>query len=322
MNENLFKYNIFGFKVLSEIDLPGSPAFQFESIEADVQIVVGGVPDRLPDFLAEGPNWQHGVGRFLLHVPKVTRFLIEGGKIIVVDPVGRGAVSDCTPFLLGPAFGVLLLQRRRLALRASAIEVGGGVIAIAGRSGTGKSTLAAYLSQLGYPLVADDVLAVSIGLNGEAVPHPDGGVLQLWTGSVRHLRFSDGVIAPVRSGSGKHYVCPAVRSERNEPLRLLAVACLVDPHVLDEDGGGDGQLAEPLSIPNQALMLEQSRYLPVIERLLVNDVPRLQASALLMRSATVHLIPRGDDLSELPKLADTILTLEHPSCRAILPRVR
>lgn len=312
MNRSLSKYNIFGLKVLSEIDLPGTPAFQFESIEADVQIVIGTVPDRLSEIHAEGPNWQHGVGRFLLHVPKVSRFLIEGGKIIVIDPAGGGAVSDCTSFLLGPALGVLLLQRRRLALRASAIEVGGGVIAIAGRSGTGKSTLAAYLSQLGYPLVADDVLAVSIGLDGEAVPHRDGGVLQLWTASVRHLRLGDGVIVPVRSGSGKHYVRPALRSERNEPLRVLAVACLVDRHVIDEDRGGDGQRAEPLSSPNQALMLAESRYLPLVEQLHVNDLSRLQASVGLMRSATVHLITRGYDLNELPKLAERILALEHP----------
>jgi hypothetical protein len=56
-------------------------------------------------------------------------------------------------------------------LHASAVTLGGAAVAITAEAGTGKTTLAANLVDLGADLVADDVLALALG-NNEIVAHP------------------------------------------------------------------------------------------------------------------------------------------------------
>lgn len=63
----------------------------------------------------------------------------------------------------GSLLAVRLLLDQQLVLHASALDVGGRVVAFCGAPGMGKSTLAAVLSLAGMPLMTDDVLRVSFG---------------------------------------------------------------------------------------------------------------------------------------------------------------
>ncbi len=63
--------------------------------------------------------------------------------------------------LLGPALVLALVIRGTWSLHASAVTCQGKTIAFVGESGRGKSTLAAYLSNAGWHLVADDILPVT-----------------------------------------------------------------------------------------------------------------------------------------------------------------
>jgi hypothetical protein len=63
--------------------------------------------------------------------------------------------------LLGPVLADILLSRGALPLHASAVQTPSGIVALLGRSGQGKSTLAAALLRLGAPLHGDDLVAVS-----------------------------------------------------------------------------------------------------------------------------------------------------------------
>src|SRR2546421_132869 len=71
----------------------------------------------------------------------VGAFLVRGGREIVVDPAPGVEARVLRLSILGPAFGLLLHQRGRFVLHASAVASGGGVLAFAGGSGWGKSTL-------------------------------------------------------------------------------------------------------------------------------------------------------------------------------------
>jgi hypothetical protein len=68
---------------------------------------------------------------------------------------------DWQRVLLGKVLGNVSMLRGREALHASAVESPHGVVAILGPSGAGKSTLALELMRRGWPLFADDVLAMS-----------------------------------------------------------------------------------------------------------------------------------------------------------------
>jgi hypothetical protein len=87
-------------------------------------------------------------------------FQVRVGQEILVDPAPQAAESLLRLYLLGPVLAVALHQRGWLILHASAVDLGGRVVAFLGGSGWGKSTLAAALQQRSHPLVADDFIAV------------------------------------------------------------------------------------------------------------------------------------------------------------------
>jgi hypothetical protein len=78
------------------------------------------------------------------------------------------AQKDVEIFLFGPVWATLCHQRGILPLHASAIATGGGVTAFAGRSGAGKSTIAALLECSDYELITDDILPVTF--NQSSIP--------------------------------------------------------------------------------------------------------------------------------------------------------
>lgn len=93
---------------------------------------------------------QHGVGTFL----------IRHGREIIFDPAPQAPEVLLRAFVLGPALGALLHQRGLLVLHASGVVCNRGAIAFVGDPGAGKSTMAAALYRQGYPLIADDIVAI------------------------------------------------------------------------------------------------------------------------------------------------------------------
>jgi len=84
------------------------------------------------------------------------------------ETVGKvGASASLSRFeeevILGPALVCALAGRNLWSLHASAVMFHETTIAFVGETGTGKSTLAAYLSQnMGWRMVADDILPVTV----------------------------------------------------------------------------------------------------------------------------------------------------------------
>ena len=75
----------------------------------------------------------------------------------------------------------MLTRRSRLVLQAGAIDTPLGAIALLGRTGIGKSTLAASLARAGFPLIADDFLL----LRDDIVAVPSYPGLRLWCARAR-----------------------------------------------------------------------------------------------------------------------------------------
>lgn len=76
-----------------------------------------------------------------------------------LDPSADPALLDV--FLTGMVPALWLYLHDKVVLHASTVTAGGTTIAMVGRSGMGKSTLAALLCGAGAALVGDDVLCVS-----------------------------------------------------------------------------------------------------------------------------------------------------------------
>lgn len=155
----MFYYKICGLNVASSLRLPGV----IETAEAsDIHAYIRSaqVPFTLENAKTFGPNWMFTPDCFLLRVPNIARFLIVSGKELYVE--ADADLQDAMPFLLGSAFGILLYQRRVIALHASAVSYADQSFLFCGDSGIGKSTLSAALCLSGCGFVNDDLCAVSL----------------------------------------------------------------------------------------------------------------------------------------------------------------
>ena len=82
-------------------------------------------------------------------------------------------------FFLDTVLWWLCLSRGRHGLHASAVESDGCVLAFAGVTGGGKTTLAAELLGRGWSLFTDDVVILERGPGDRAVSHPGPGLMNL-----------------------------------------------------------------------------------------------------------------------------------------------
>ncbi|CAK0754445.1 conserved hypothetical protein [Gammaproteobacteria bacterium] len=136
-------------------------------------------------------------------------------------------------YLLGSILGVLLHQQGLLALHAGALEVRGQVVAFAGHSGTGKSTLVAHLRKRGYRMVSDDLLAVHLDQDGQPWVHPSIFRVKLWADALNHIDHLAENLVRDHSRLEKFHL-PAAEDHRDFSLLLGQVFILTDNKDSDE----------------------------------------------------------------------------------------
>lgn len=202
------RYHIFGLHVESPLVFPELSSVRDDAdVPADVKISLGEI-ERRPHAMDEsGRGFWAYEGRACYLWPGVGEFLVSDGCHILVQPHQDAVGESLRLSILGPVFALLLQQRGLLTLHASAVAVGDAAVAFLGGHGWGKSTMAATLHARGYPLISDDLTAVTrddrvvpsypqiklwpdavgvLGHASEALPlvHPDV--------DKRALRFSEG----------------------------------------------------------------------------------------------------------------------------------
>lgn len=170
-----YDYAVFGIQIRSDMQLP-------ELVPADA----GERPHAIIRLGEIGAGLSHAPGAhplengLLLVIEGVARFAIRDGAEIIVEAVPDAPEASVRMFLLGSAMGALLLQRGLLPLHANAVDIEGKAVAFMGRSGEGKSTLAAVFHDLGHRILADDVCVVRFSDSGRVVAYPGLPRLRLW----------------------------------------------------------------------------------------------------------------------------------------------
>jgi hypothetical protein len=215
-------YLIGGVTLVSEIALPELPLIQQQSATPHpVQVRLGTVANHLPGAVELDPDCFATPTQYLLNVQGVARYLVIGGREIIVDPDDAAPALDVRGYLLGSIFVVLCQQRGLLPLHASAIAGKSGVAAFLANSGQGKSTLAAHLAQRGFRVLADDVCLIDATRPGSAMVIPTAPWLKLWRNSLENLGREAGGLDRVFTEDDK-YRLPLVPVLTPEPiLRLI-----------------------------------------------------------------------------------------------------
>ena len=221
-------YGAYGLRVCSAIALPFDPfdPLPGPSAEPDVTVRLGAVPATLPagpGNVTRTPIGEARSGAFLMLVEGVARYLVTDGRDVLIEPL-EGDDEVVGLFCVGLPFTILLQQRGVATLHAAAVATEAGAVLLLGRSGIGKSSLAAALVERGYPLLADDVTGVALDAGGRPVALPALLPQRLWAHTLDKMKWRPRARAKVRRDMEKYWV----RAERHcaTPLPVRAAFVL------------------------------------------------------------------------------------------------
>ena len=187
MSSDVYVSFAYGLRISADFKIPDlTPADEVG--ESDVLIQRASVPG-YPAELVERSTLivgadEHGIR---LELKDFGRFRIYDGSVIQYEPLSGQEPSSVIPTILGLGLGILLYQRGVFTLHASGIRHGDGCVAFVAHKGTGKSTTCANLHARGYPVVTDDVLAVTFDEQGTPRVHPAFPLVKLRPDAVRSL---------------------------------------------------------------------------------------------------------------------------------------
>jgi hypothetical protein len=164
----------------------------------DITVRLGRVPDRLDALVTDDPVLQLSAdGTCRLARASVASCQIDGpaGEVII-EPEWHVQESDVRAFFLSKVLAALCLKRNLVPLHASAVQMGDTAVAFVGRSGVGKSTIAAACMKRGYRVLADDLTAVD--WTGPAGPRvwSTFPLLKLCPDAIAHLDLRSQGAAP------------------------------------------------------------------------------------------------------------------------------
>jgi hypothetical protein len=170
-----------GWRVRSEWPLPELLPWTGGDRPVDITIRLGTVPPELPGQVRKNPLVQVNDRNWLRYtVRNVADYLVRDGSEVIIDTPHPTGTPDVALFLLGSVLGFLCHQRGLLPLHASCVSIDGRVVAFAGQSGAGKSTMAALFLAQGAQLLSDDVTVIDVHAQGGPVMLPSFPRQKLW----------------------------------------------------------------------------------------------------------------------------------------------
>ena len=290
-------YRAYGLRVRSAIPLPFDPWPEAGAAEPDVAVRVGAIPADIPDGpgrVARTAFWQARPGAFRMEVEDVARYLVSGGRDMVVEPLGGGE-DDVTAFFASTPFTVLLQQRGVLTLHAAAVQTDAGAVLLLGASGIGKSSLAAALAARGHPLLADDVTGVVAGADGRPLALPAFSRQRLWLHTLDKMGWRDRARRRVRADVDKYWL-PA-EDACTEPLPVSAAFVLA---------GGDRFGIEPVPPCSAVWLLCMNTHRRRVMVALGQRRAHFQAVLAVARQVPVARVTRPWQPFLLDELADRV----------------
>ncbi len=156
---SMASYSAYGLGIHSELQLFQLP---YQEVNQDISIRLGQIrveskQDHLPI-----PFLKLNTQDVIFAVPSVAKYRVYAGREIIIDPEPGADNLLLQGYIVGAAMAILLNQRGRLVLHASAVNVFGKGVAFLGASGAGKSSIAAGLMMRGHSLLVDDLVSIDI----------------------------------------------------------------------------------------------------------------------------------------------------------------
>jgi len=156
------------------------------------------------------------------------RFAVDSrGREVWADWPEKYTLEDACTYLVGPVMGLVLRKRGTLCLHASAVAIDDRAVALLGLPGAGKSTTAAGLARAGFPVLSDDIVALT-ERGAKLLVYPGYPRVNLWPDSARRLFGSEEALPHITPTWEKRYLPLGKDGHRfaSSPLPLGAIYIL------------------------------------------------------------------------------------------------
>ncbi len=251
-----FTYSVFGVTIRSTAPVPGLIPLQASIGNPDIELSLGcsaspldaahsnnsesvvytssyTAPSGAPA-LRIFQEQKHGLFH-LVYFDGMQFWMDRHGTQLWASWPSESSAEEAATYLLGPVLGLLLRFRGITCLHASAVAIGGSVIAFVGSEGAGKSTTAAAFARAGYAAVSDDVVPL-VERDGDFFVSPSYPHLCLWPESVEMLYGTIDALPPFVPNWEKRRLSFANGGARFEDGALPLRAIYLLDEIRDEPG--------------------------------------------------------------------------------------
>ena len=194
-----------------------------------------------------------------LKVNGIAHYRILGGERILWSKENKGVSDqDIITFLLGSAFGSILIQRGTLVLHGNALANGNNAIICLGHSGFGKSTLAYALIEQGWKMLSDDLVA----LTSDFKILPGIPTLKLWEDAALNFNLDLHKLRAVRDGLNKYLYIPSSKQYSKKKFPVNSIFLLSEEASKKFDHGETFSINKIESDKRAVLILRNHCYRP------------------------------------------------------------
>lgn len=219
-----YRYKVFGLHITSDILLPELLTTLDTPDVPEVNITLGKMPINIINPIDKKDSYQVAKNQLYFRIMGVGSYYITNGNCIVVEPDEQAEERLVRIFLMGTAFGALLMQRGILPIHGSAVVIDGGCVIFTGVSGAGKSTLLAAFRENGYFFLTDDVAAVTMDATGVAWVHSSYPQQKLWRDSAENIGVDIASLMPFYTGFDRDkFAVPIHKGFWSSPMPLVAI---------------------------------------------------------------------------------------------------
>lgn len=201
---------------------------------------------------------------YLLRFPGLADFELSlDGRTVIAHPVRGTDPATIEHLYLNQLHPLALSRQGQPAFHASVVAVPRGCVAFLGRSGMGKSTLAASFALSDDAFLTDDALIVEDS-GGPVLAMPSHASLRLWKDSVEALLAADAARAEKVSYTDKaRLLAGGALTHANAPAPLLAA------YVLGSGGSPDVTIQPLAGAERHLAWISNSFLLDITDRRLL-----------------------------------------------------
>lgn len=215
------QYIAYGALFASPIELHGFSVAADDSAAPRIPIRFGPVPERLEPTLARGGAWVANRDEVIVTHPGTVRYRVRRNEGIDVEP--HSDVGSTDTFLQGIPIAASLMFAGRTVLHGAAAEIDGAAVLLVGANGSGKSSSAAALVDLGGRAVCDNLAVLELS-EGDVLLHAGPASMRLWPDMAEALAIDVSRAATVSAETTKYILDSA--THRREPARLRAIVTI------------------------------------------------------------------------------------------------